>query len=280
MEIKKLNFSIEPGNASVVVRLPRLSIEPLKAKTSLAAKRTAMLADSAFVLLQKAIAVSQDRLSTFFSEMYEAAQRLNTRQKISLAFSGLKKRIPRRRPSKKLFRSITALVVLALVIVGLNKLIQTARNGIQNDQRVEIEGAIASVALNREFSFPLRDGSGEEVSQIKFTIENAELRNEIIVKGQRASSVKGRRFLILNLKIVNEYEQAIEIDSRHYVRLMRNGNQNEKLAADIHNDPVEVQAISTKLTRIGFPINDTDKDLKLLVGEISAEKETVDLPLK
>jgi hypothetical protein len=43
---------------------------------------------------------------------------------------------------------------------------------------------------------------------------------------------------------------------------------------------VEVQAISTKFTRVGFPINENDSDLKLRVGEIEGEKETIPLELK
>jgi hypothetical protein len=58
-----------------------------------------------------------------------------------------------------------------------------------------------------------------------------------------------------------------------------NGNTSELLAPDIHNDPVEVQAISTKPTRVGFPINDTDKKLTLFIGEINGQKDKVELGL-
>ena len=68
------------------------------------------------------------------------------------------------------------------------------------------------------------------------------------------------------------------MNTRDYVRLTVN-NGSEWLAPDIHNDPVEIQAISTKYTRIGFPISDTDKKLKLQIGEINGDKEIVDLKL-
>src|SRR3989344_3040507 len=131
--------------------------------------------------------------------------------------------------------------------------------------------------FNKEFLFPLKNDKGEEVAKLKYLIEKAELRDEIVVKGQRAKAIKGRTFLILNLKIANEFNQSIEIKSRDYVRLSVNGNKDEWLAPDIHNAPVEVQAISTKYTRIGFPINDTDHDLVIRVGEINGDKEEIAL---
>ena len=274
MEVKKLNFSIDSNHGTIVLHLPRLNTEPIKAKT-------VELFSHSYIAVHKQIAVTIDKLSTFLSEVFESTQRLNTRQRIAKVFSSLRSRRPGKLPGvpRKTMRSLIIILVIALGLFGVSKLIQAAMNavGSGNDQRIEIEGALASVELNREFSFPLRDSSGKEVSQIKYSVQNAELRNEIIVKGQRATSVKGRRFLILNLKIANKFEQAIEIDTRNYIRLIRNGNEDEKLAPDIHNDPVEVQAISTKLTRIGFPINDTDKDLKFYVGEINGEKQTIDL---
>lgn len=129
--------------------------------------------------------------------------------------------------------------------------------------------------LNKEFSFPIKDAANKELSQIKFMVQAASLQDEILVKGQRARAIKGRTFLILDLKITNNFNQGIQINSKDYVRLTVNGNKNELIAADIHNDPVEVQAISTKLTRIGFPINETDTDLVLQIGEIKGKKEQI-----
>ena len=70
--------------------------------------------------------------------------------------------------------------------------------------------------------------------------------------------------------------QAIEIDSKDYVRLSVN-NSDEWLAPEIHNDPVEVQAISVKNTRLGFTINAKNESLKLLVGEIDKDKQEIEL---
>lgn len=139
--------------------------------------------------------------------------------------------------------------------------------------------AIDKTNLNRVYEFPIRDNKGVEVSKIRYEITSIELYDSIIYKGQRARAVEGRAFLILNLKLLNQYTQEIAINSRDYIRLSVN-KKDEKIAPDIHNDPVKVQAISTKYTRIGFPINESDKNnLNLYVGEINGEKQAIDVSL-
>jgi len=178
----------------------------------------------------------------------------------------------------KKFAKTAAFVVLAiLLIVVISKLFKSPSGASGPDTRQEVKGAKAVLNLNKGFSFPLKDEAGNQVADIRYEVENVELRDEIVVKGQKATSVKGRTFLILTLKITNEYDRPVQMNSRDYVRLSVNGNENEWLAPDIHNDPVEVQAISTKATRVGFPINDTDKNLVLKVGEIDKDKETLEL---
>lgn len=144
------------------------------------------------------------------------------------------------------------------------------------NQKVQIPAAYATAAINKEFSFAIKDASGKEFGKIKYLLENAELRNEIIVKGQKATAVKGRVFLILNIKLINEANKGVELKTRDFVRISSNNGQ-EWLAPDIHNDPVEIQAISTKYSRIGLPINETDKSFKVQVGEINGQKQVFDL---
>lgn len=145
------------------------------------------------------------------------------------------------------------------------------------DARYELPNAKKSLILTKEFAFPLRDNNGEEIDKMRYIIEKAEIRDEIIVKGKKATSVKGRTFLIVDLKLINNFNKGIEINTRDYVRLVVNNNEVETPAPDIHNDPVEVQAISTKYTRVGFPIDDNVQSLKLRVGEINGEKQIIEL---
>lgn len=182
---------------------------------------------------------------------------------------------------KKIFKNVIIAFIALIILVVAVKMI----NGEKSDERIadnrmEVKDAIFVTDVNKEFNFPLKDLSGEEVSKIKYMIEKTELTDEIITEGKRATAVKGRIFLILVLKITNQYEKPIEINTRDYVRLSVNGNEKELLAPDTHNDPVEIQAISTKYTRVGFIINDSDKDHTLYVGEIQGDKEKIRLDFK
>ena len=175
-------------------------------------------------------------------------------------------------------RNIPYLVIGFFVVLTL-VLIASALRRAGGRTDIVIAPAKADQQINKEFTFPLKNDKGEEVSKIKYIIENVEKRDEIIVKGQRARSVRGRTFLIFNLKIVNDFNQVIQIQTRDYVRLSVNGDKNQWLAPDIHNDPVDIQAISTKLTRIGFAINDSDKNIVLRVGEIQGEKQELEIKI-
>ena len=148
----------------------------------------------------------------------------------------------------------------------------------RSDTKIEIAAAKSTQKLNKEFSFPLKNDAGKEVSKVKYQIESAEIRDELVVKGQRARSIKGREFLVLNIKFTNDFNQPIDITSRDYVRLIVNDTK-ERIAADIHNDPIQVQPISTKTTRLAFPINEKDDNLKIQVGEINGKKEVITLQL-
>lgn len=144
------------------------------------------------------------------------------------------------------------------------------------DEKVQLAKPKATQVLNKEFQFSLKDENGKEVSKIRYILESVEIRDELIVKGKRARAVEGRTFLVLKLKIVNDFKQSIKVNARDYVRLTLNDGK-DRFAADIHNDPVEVQADSTKQTRLAFPINENDKNLVLHIGELTGKKESIKL---
>lgn len=182
----------------------------------------------------------------------------------------------------KIWKSVVIIIAAILLIYGGAKIVKSLNLGNNSvaGEKIDVLPARASQDINKEFTFPLKNNDGEEVSSIRMTIDKVELRDQIIISGKPATSVKGRVFLIINLKIKNEFNQTININTRDYIRLSVNNNGEEWLAPNIHNDPVEVQAISTKPTRLGFAINESDKNLELMVGEINGDKEKISLDLR
>ena len=184
---------------------------------------------------------------------------------------------------KKAVKVLLMLVLVSLPVIGLSRLItqkkSTGTTTPQATAETQVMGAQAVTPVNYEFTYFLNQKKkyDPESPQLRFAITEAEKRDEILVKGKKATAIEGRTFLILNVKIANPTDQGVSINTRDFFRLATNGNLNEWLAPDIHNDPVEVQAISTKYTRLGFPINDGDTNLVIQVGQIDAEKQQIPL---
>jgi len=168
-------------------------------------------------------------------------------------------------------------VVVLVAVFFLTRSDSASSQGIDN---IKIAKPVVEKAVDQSFEFPIRDSKGEEVSKLKITVEKASLEKEIVVKGKKNTAVDGRVFLILNLKVQNSYDKSVDIKTRDYFRLSVNGNDQEWLAPEIHNDPVTIQAISTKLTRVGFILYEKDKNPILQIGEINGQKEKVELNLK
>lgn len=174
---------------------------------------------------------------------------------------------------------IFIVLVLGFLAVRKNSNSSGQSTSSPTSQQYSLQKPRAVDKIEKTFKFPLKDDAGKEVSSITYEIQNAELRDQIIVKGETVTAVKGRTFAIINLKLVNSYNKGVSINTKDYIRLILNGSS-EKLAADIHSDPVEVQAISTKYTRIGFPIDSDVKGFTLQVGEITGKKQDINVSFK
>ena len=179
---------------------------------------------------------------------------------------------------KKISTFLFFVIVGGAVAVGVRSIITQKISPKVNEgaQLGEQSGESATVSVDREFSFKVYDKDKKLADSIKYTINTAQLSKQIIIKGQKATAVKGRTFLIINLKLVNESQKSLYLNTRNYLRVQPVGTA-DKLAPEIHNDTVEVQPLSTKLTRIGLPVDDSQKEFKLLVGEIEGKKDEISL---
>ncbi len=185
-----------------------------------------------------------------------------------------------KRSRKKILMSVFP-ILLVIVFIGIGFYIfRVATQGTSQrtgTNTVAIASAKKTQNIDRTFSFPLQNTENEEEKSFKYIVESAELRDEIVVQGKKATAVNGRTFLIVNILLTNDLEQGLRINSRDYIRLSLNGNKEELLAPDIHNDPVEAQATSIKPTRVGFAIDNNATNLMLIVGEIGGKKQEIPL---
>ncbi len=171
---------------------------------------------------------------------------------------------------KYLWLFITLSILIIVIGFFLGRLSVISPPATQTPQPISTQ----KTTINKTFSFPVNGSNGTPVATLAYTITDIAEQNDIILQGEKATAVAGRTFFIVNLKITNPSQQGIQINARDYVRLSTKGN-NEQLAPDIHNDPVMVQAISTKYSRLGFPVNISDKKFVLSVGEINGPKTAI-----
>lgn len=187
---------------------------------------------------------------------------------------------------KRILKIALPILLVILVVAGIATAIKNLPDAkgqsVAGTNTVKVSDATATQVVDKHMSFPLKDEKGALVGNFDYVIQSAELRKQIIVQGRSASAIDGRVFLTLNLKITNNLKKTIQLNTRDYLRLVVASNPNEQLAPDIHNDPVEVQAISTKYTRVGIAINEEDarKPILIKAGEINGDKQTIPLNFK
>lgn len=174
--------------------------------------------------------------------------------------------------AKNIGTYLFVIIVTAAVLLGLRAALSRALSPTAGKNTAG--AVVVSTPVNREFSFIVYDKNKQLVNPVRYNITDAQLTNTIIIKGQRATAVKGRQFLIFNLKLVNDFNESLFLNTRNYVRVQPTGSA-DRLAPEIHNDTVEVQPLSTKITRIGLPVNEGIKEFTVFVGELEGFKEEI-----
>ena len=179
--------------------------------------------------------------------------------------------------SRKFWRTSLVIIGVIILIIGARSLVLRikAKPAVMSNSVSTVADPL-TVPIEREFSFKVYDKDKTLSDPVRYVITTVQLTKQIVIKGQKATAVSGRAFLILNLKLVNEFDKSLFLNTRNYVRIQPNGSQ-DKLAPEIHNDTVEVQPLSTKLTRIGMPVSETDKKFTLHVGELEGEKQQIEI---
>ena len=118
-------------------------------------------------------------------------------------------------PKKKFSKILFILLLLVSLILAVRAVYSFLGGG--SSQKNQVLGAKASETINKELTFPLRNEKGEEVSRISYMVEKAELMDQILVRGEKATAVSGRTFLILTIKIKNDFDKSIEINTKDYI---------------------------------------------------------------
>lgn len=227
----------------------------------------------------------KETLQTFFDQLTETVNETKTNTGEKMRNMMGKMQFNNRKTKhllKKSLRFIIPLLFLIVLVLVIRIVVKSATASKQTtaNAQLTLQTPTATENINKTYSFTLKDSDGKDAGSFSYTIQSADIQNQIIVQGKPVNAVTGREFLIINLKLANALDKGIQINTRDYIRLSTNNDLKDWLAPEIHNDPVEVQAISTQFTRVGFPIYTTDKHLLLQIGEINGKKTRIPLTIQ
>jgi hypothetical protein len=144
-----------------------------------------------------------------------------------------------------------------------------------NNQLKKVE-----VMVEKNFEFKALNNQGKAVKdKIKFKVVTAEKTNQVLVNEKLYEAKNNKMFLIVHLEYKNDTTQQLFIMPGDLVRLTYSEDKENKFAPDLHNNLISVAAISTKVDRIGFVIDEEKKNFSLIVGELDGDKEEIDINL-
>ena len=173
---------------------------------------------------------------------------------------------------------ILAVVLVIIVVAG----IMWARSGSNNDSTPTIsdqayvsEGDKAE--LNKKFSIAIRSSDGKETGQaLVINVASLQRTERILYKGKPLVSREGKDFIVINIEIENSTNNRLTVRPVDFFRLVADNGKN--YAPDIQTDPVKVEPLSSKNTRTIYIVEDGQKNLKFMIGEIKGEnKEMVEV---
>src|SRR3989344_7194745 len=178
----------------------------------------------------------------------------------------------KRRPKMANGIGLGLLVIIAVLVlfpgVNPNSAVKKVA-GSQTDFSPENQ-----VSIGSRFEVPIRKEDGTETpDKLIINLTTADLSKKILIQGKPATSRDTKTFILINFEVENSTSNQLTVRPVDFIRLT--DNENRTFAPDVHNNDVVVEPISIKKTRVGFVVDENQKEFKFLVGEINGEKKEV-----
>jgi len=130
------------------------------------------------------------------------------------------------------------------------------------------------VSIGSRFEVPIRKEDGTETAdKLIINLTTAESSKRILIQGKPATSRDTKTFILINFEVENSTSNQLTVRPVDFIRLT--DNEGRTFAPDVHNNDVAVEPISIKKTRVGFVVDEHQKEFKFLVGEINGPKKEV-----
>lgn len=134
------------------------------------------------------------------------------------------------------------------------------------------------ITINRKIEIPIRSSTGTVTGEkLAINLSTIDKSNRILIQGKPATARAGKTFIILNLEIDNSTKNQLTVRPVDFIRLQ--DSEGRSFASDVHNESVKAEPVSIKRTRVGFVVDENQKNFKFLIGEITGEKQTVEVSI-
>src|SRR3990167_5580311 len=183
---------------------------------------------------------------------------------------------PAQKP-KNLFNKKTklvlGLVVAAIAFLLLANFVAKAvgnKPSSNNGPAISVDKTFQSTGRTKDGR--LTDGT------LPIKITTAEITDNILVKGQKATTRNGKLFLLVYLEIENKYQVALYSKPVDLLRLVR--TDGKRIAPSVSQGDVEIRPLSVKRTNVAFVIDAKEKNFTIEVGEVKGNKEAIQINFK
>lgn len=188
-------------------------------------------------------------------------------------------------PVKKIKKLLTgknliALAVIVLVIVlGVWFFTRSRGNSTSaNGEETFVSNGGPTAPIGKKIAFPIRNQDGKTTgNNLTVNFTNLERTSNVIYNGRPLVARESKDFIVVNMEIENATKDRLTVRPVDFIRLVDASGKN--YAADFQTSAIKVEPLSTKRTRTIFIVDENQKDLRFLIGEISGNRETVEVTI-
>lgn len=169
--------------------------------------------------------------------------------------------------------------IVVAVVIFLGGAFLLSRNGSDSSvasSRVSTSSqvkATASATVNKTFDFSAVNQAKQQ-KDIKFSITVIDRKDEIKVKDVTRKASADKDYLLVRLEMENTNPERLALAPSDLIRLDDGG---KLFAPDYHNGNVILDPISVKRDIVSFIVPKNQKQFTFQIGELSREKEKIEV---
>lgn len=173
---------------------------------------------------------------------------------------------------------IVAVIVLVIALGAWFFTRSKSNSTSANSEETFVSSGGPTAPLNKKIAFPIRDNNGKTTgTNLTVNFTNLERTSKVIYNGRPLIARESKDFIVANMEIENTTKDRLTVRPVDFIRLVDASGKN--YAADFQTSAIKVEPLSTKRTRTIFIVDESQKNLKFLIGEINGNREPVEVTI-